>query len=145
MILGIDVNYLIELAAIICGGYLLIFLGVLIFMGFGAAKKFLHYTWFLVPIIFGILAFTTKKKKDPRLENIDNKIEELHQIENKTKEDEAKLKQLEEQKKKIEDDIQQTTNKAKEDLDKLKDKPSKSDDVTPGSAGKSSDDLNKVW
>jgi cell shape-determining protein MreC len=141
MILGIDVNLLIEVVLGIVALYVLVLIAVTVFGGFACTKTMLHYTakfWWVILIVVGFIiayiALTSKKK------NTNTEIERLRQIEDKTKEDEAELKRLEAEKKKIEDDIQTTTDEFKKKLEELKKKESK-----PGDAGRSSDDMNNAW
>ena len=146
MILGIDINFLIKLILGIVILYSLTLLAVGVFKGWESAKTILHYTrkfwWVIVAVIaFIIVSKSLKSKKD----GIDSKIEKLKNIDGRTIEDEKELKRLEAEKKRIEDEIQKTTDKYEHELEELKKKPSNPDEIKPGDAGRSSDLMNDAW
>jgi len=141
MILGINVNLIIQVVVGLAILYGLILLAVAIFGGFSRAGTMLKYTakfWWVIVIIVGFIIVyisLTSKKKD-----INTKIKDLEKIENKTKEDEKELHRLEQEKKKTEEEIQRITDEYKKKLEDLKKKEPK-----PGDAGRSSDDMNNAW
>lgn len=146
MILGIDTNFLIKLILGIVVLYGLTLLAVGVFKGWESAKTILQYTrkfwWVIVAVIaFIIVSKSLKSKKD----GIDSKIEKLKNIDDRTIEDEKELKRLEAEKKRIEDEIKNTTDKYERELKELKKKPSKPEDVKPGDAKKASDSMNNAW
>jgi septal ring factor EnvC (AmiA/AmiB activator) len=97
----------------------------------------------LILVIAGLI-FTvwSIKSRSDRKKEIDNKLRDVQAIENKTAEDLQEIERLKKEKENIENEILDITKKYKEKVDNLKKKP---DESTPGDAGRSSDDLNKVW
>jgi predicted ferric reductase len=144
--LSINWTAVLMVVGYVVGAYVLLCVLVGIFKGWPAVVKILFWTkklWWLGFIIIGLIlvAYSMKGKKKQQ-EEISGKIEELRKIENKTAEDERKLKELEVQKKKAEQEALDIAKKYKEKLDKLKEKPP---EPKPGDAGRSSDGMNDAW
>ena len=132
------------------GGFVVAYLLFVIIMGVWKGWSAVEKIWFWTKKLFWILfviaglIFLAKilSGKNKQKEEIDKKIEEINSIETKTEADLQKLKDLEKEKKDIEKDIVDTSNRYQEKLDQIKKKPN---DSPPGDAGRSSDDLANAW
>jgi uncharacterized protein HemX len=105
--------------------------------------KWLKIAGYLLIAIGGavvVLYLIQKKNKDKA--QIDAQIEQINQIKVKTAEDMAELNRLQEEKKKIEEGIQNTNNTF---LQKAKDLMANKEPDKPGDAGKASDGLTDAW
>jgi uncharacterized protein YoxC len=89
--------------------------------------------------VFVISAMRNKTKEK---ESIDQKIQEIKNLEVRTDADIAKLKDLHEERAKIEEGIQNTSNVYTEKIKELMKKP---DEPKKGDAAKSADNMKDVW
>jgi len=110
----------------------------------GALKKIWFWTkkllWLFLIIVGLIVAAVASGRKNKKIVDIDKKIAEAKAVENKTAMDLLIIEKLQEERKEAEKEIISIAEKYKNKVDKLKDKPEQ-----PGDAGKSSDDLTKIW
>jgi FtsZ-interacting cell division protein ZipA len=95
--------------------------------------------WLALIIVGLVVAALASGRKNKKVLDIDQKLAEAKAIENKTVEDLRKIEKLQEERKVVEKEIVGIAEKYKKKIEELK-KPEK-----PGDAGKSSDDLIKVW
>ena len=132
----------------IVAAYLLFVLVMGIVKGWDAVCKIWFWTkklfWILFVVAALIFVARALRGKGKKKEEIETKIKEINSIENKTNEDLQKLKELEKERKKAEEDIIDTTKKYQDLIDKLHSKPENST-PKPGDAGKSSDNLTDLW
>lgn len=109
-----------------------------------ALKKVWYWTkklfWLFLIIVGLIVAAFASGRKNKKVADIDKKLAEVKAIENKTVEDLRKIEKLQEERKEAEKEIVGIADKYKKKVDDLKNKPE-----LPGDAGKSSDELTKVW
>ncbi len=98
--------------------------------------------FFLIGIGGMIFVFAVIEKRNKKRSNINDNIERISQIEHKTDEDLAVLKQLNEQRNQIDRDIQNTQNTYFQKAKELMKKP---DAPGPGDAGASSDAMTDAW
>lgn len=109
-----------------------------------ALKKVWYWTkklfWLFLIIVGLIVGAFASGRKNKKVVDIDKKLAEVKAIENKTVEDLRKIEKLQAERKVAEEEIVDIATKYKKKIDDLKNKPE-----LPGDAGRSSDELNKIW
>ncbi len=140
-------TYLLYILGGIVALYLVISILVGIWKGWGAVKSIWTWTkklgWVALIIIGILITAFAGGRKNKQVQEIDQKLKEAKAKEDKTQEDLQEIKKLEEEKKKAEDEIVSITEKYKKKLEELKQKEKEPE--KPGDAGRSKDDLDKIW
>jgi hypothetical protein len=112
--------------------------------GWGSVKTIWTYTkkfgWVALILIGLVIAAFASGRKNNKVKEIDQKLAEAQAIENKTAADLQKIQQLHKEREEAEKDIIGIAEKYKQ---KLKDLDNQK--PTPGGAGRSKDDLDKIW
>ena len=136
-------DYALYILIAIVVGYIVLIVIAGIWKGMPAVTKIWHWTkklgWLFLIIIGLVIASIASGKKNKKIIDIDKKLAEVKAIEDKTVEDLRKIEKLQEERKEAEKEIVGIAEKYKKKVEELK-KPEK-----PGDAGKSSDELTKVW
>jgi septal ring factor EnvC (AmiA/AmiB activator) len=139
--MNLDYAFYVLIAIVV--GYVVLVIVAGIWKGWAAVAKIWLWTkklgWLGLIVVGLIIASVASGKKNKKIKDIDEKLAEANAIEKKTVEDLKKIEKLQEERKAIENEIVGITDKYKKKVDDLK-KPE-----LPGDAGKSKDDLDKVW
>jgi type VI protein secretion system component VasK len=152
--LSINWTVVLMIMGYIIGAYIVLCVLVGVFRGWNAVLKIFHWTrklWWVFAIIIGlIIAAYSMRGKKKRQDEISGKIGELEKIDNKTQEDQRKLIELQNERKRIEQEILDKQRQYEKKLEELKKKPPSdpkdpSKDPKPGDAGASSDGLTNTW
>ena len=140
--MNLDYAFYVLIAIVV--GYVALVVIAGIWKGWPAVIKIWHWTkklgWLGLIVVGLIIASVASGKKNKKIKDIDEKLAEANAIEKKTVEDFKKIEKLQEERKAAEKEIVGIADKYKKKVDDLKNKPEQ-----PGDAGKSSDELNKIW
>ncbi len=136
--------YLLYILGAVIGLYITLCVIIGFWKGWGSVKTIWTYTkkfgWVALIVIGLVITAFASGRKNKKVVDIDKKLAEVKAIENKTVEDLKKIEKLQAERKVVEDDIVGIAKKYKKKIDDLKNKPE-----LPGDAGRSSDELNKIW
>jgi len=136
--------YLLYILGAVVGLYIVICVLVGFWKGWDSVKTIWTYTkkfgWVALILIGLVIAAFASGRKNNKIKEIDQKLAEAQAKENITAEDLRKIKQLQKEREEAEKDLIGIAQKYKQKLKDLdKQKP------TPGGAGRSKDDLDKIW
>lgn len=133
---------ILTIIGVIAGVYVAVAIILGLTKGWGSVKTMWFYTkklWYVLAALVALIIIAYGMKgRNQRKNELDDRIGEITNIENKTEEHKKELKRLEDEKKEVENEIIDITKKYKEKVEKLKQKPQ-------SSAANSSDALNDVW
>jgi len=146
MIFGIDFKFLLYLVGGLVAAYLCFAVVIGLVKGWASVGKIWFWTkkiwWILVLLVVLYFIVRTLRKANKKKHDIETRIKEVEAIESKTEEDKRELAGLENERKKVEEEIVELTKKYSDKVNEIKEKP---DQPKLGDAAKSSDDLTDVW
>ena len=144
--INIDFKFLLYLVSGVVAAYLCLLIVVGFVRGWEAVKKIWFWTkkiwWVLLAIVGLYFVSRSLRKSGEKKRNIEQKIEEVEALENKTEDDKREIARLESEKKKVEQEIVDISKKYSDKVEELKKKP---DQPKPGDAGRSSDNMSDTW
>ena len=141
-----DLNTILYILGAIVVAYFVLMVTAGVWKGWSAISKIWFYTkkiWWLVFLVIGlVIVLYIMSRKSSEKKRVQNRLDELNRIENKTNADIKETERLEQQKKDIEKSIIDLTDRYRKKVDDIQRKP---DDPKPGDAGRSADALKDAW
>lgn len=141
-----DLNTVLWILGIAVVFYLALMVVAGIWKGWTAVTKIWFYTkkigWLVLIVVGLIFVAMALRNKDKDKKKVQDRLDELNRIENKTNADIKEAERLTKEKEAIEKSIIDLTEKYRNKVDDIKRKP---DEPKPGDAGRSADALKDAW